>query len=106
MEKIDLVRFANEKFSNRCENVVDVKVQSSYIKPVPMNLNACGLVEAIRQGIIVSAEKPTPKATELLLEQLLRIKFNNAEKAEMTQKITEIVGDEYAELVCRAIELE
>ena len=106
MEKIDLVRFANEKFTNKCENLVDIKVTNAVgIKPIPMNLNAGGLVEAIRLGIVVSTEKMTPKAVDHLLEQLLRVKFEDDEKEMMTQKITEIVGNEYAELVERAINL-
>ena len=106
MKKIDLVRFANEKFTNKCENIVDIKVSNpAGVNPIPMNLNAGGLLEAIRLGIIVSTEKPIPKAADKLLEQLLRVKFEDGEKELMIQKITEIVGDEYAEFVERAINL-
>ncbi len=104
--RIEEVRFANERFTHTNENVVEVKVNSIYEEPTPMDLNAGGLVEAIKQGIIISAKRPVADFTERLLIQLMRIKFDDSEKIEMSQKITEIVGDEYAELVCRAIELE
>ena len=45
--RIEKVRFANERFTHTNENVVEVKVNSIYEEPTPMDLNAGGLVELV-----------------------------------------------------------
>ncbi|MBE6452292.1 MAG: hypothetical protein E7012_02240 [Alphaproteobacteria bacterium] len=69
MEKIDAVRLANYIYADRCPNVVEV-VAAENNEVVQMHLNASGLVEAIRKGVIVSAKKPDEKSIELLFNHL------------------------------------
>ena len=103
--KIDEVRMANYSFTNQCVNFINVLVRENESKkPVAMHLNAGGFVKALRENIVIDAEKPSEKQVEMFLAHLGRIKFTADEIDEILAKIVKFIGEEYREKVKKVIE--